>query len=233
MKLAQLQQYYWGFTKVFYKNYTGDSTKLENHSNKMLKQIEAAMLFGNIDLFIIGDSNAANLNKLKPMLQLSQYGSVVNIGIGGTTSTDWNEFFKTANGRTIFNIIKANNSKVVFNIGGNHVLQHSESDAPFGLQDLKNLFPESYNCLIPPIRYSLISGILNRSPIELKQGIQKVNMIINNLWTNRVIDTYSPFVNYADKDNQESYLFVQKDGIHFSDEISKKIRIPIILNAIK
>lgn len=208
---------------------------LISHSKRMLWQMRLASLFGGAKFIVIGDSNAENLNTYpKRMRFAKEFGICVNIGIGGTRADSWVEFFTaTTEGNQIYRMFlamweKDRTIKVLFNIGGNNILQSKMDVVEGSLKKLYQLFPMSYNCLIPPIHLSLLEqigcGVYTRR--GLIDGVDRVNNLIKTYWGKNTIDTYTPFM---DKDTREAFLFVLQDAVHFSDLCDEKMRIPLII----
>lgn len=220
-------QYYWNFKKKFFQRHTGNPAILENYADKMISQLETASSFGKINLVLIGDSNMENVSQLDKMLKFKPVGITCNIAIGGTTAKSWYDLFQTPKGKKIISIIQSHNAKVIFNIGGNHVLQNTEYQAEEYLLSLKNTFPYSYNCTIPPIRYDLVSLATNRSDSDIIKDIFDINNLIVNIWGIKAIDMHTPFTNYSD--NGFPYLLVQSDGVHFTDQVTINYRIPVFM----
>jgi hypothetical protein len=105
------------------------------------------------------------------------------------------------------------NSKgiMVWNIGGNSVLQKSMTNAKIALQALREMFPFSFNILIPPIH----SWILDKVPndIDYDQDIETINSYIVNEWQTQAINLRPIFKNPLTGDSWYGYL---SDPVHYS-----------------
>lgn len=220
-------QMLWYSIRGVYPFKTGDGLTLDCYSLRMQKALSFADWFGGAGCAVLGDSNGATLDKSEKMTLLwkGKDDAAVNLAIGGTRADQWADFLSLSpNGTEIASKLKG--SKIVFNIGGNNVLQGRMTLLKSSLQKLKDIFPDSYNCLIPPIHYQLAAILLNRSADEIKQDIDKANSIIREIFQDRTIDTYTPFVN--SHDSGEPYFIVLKDAVHFSDWADMNVRIPLI-----
>lgn len=120
---------------------------------------------------------------------------------------------------------------IIWNIGGNHILQNAMESLEKNLEKLKEIFPNSWNCLIPPIHMTAISMLNGLSVSEIKGRVDHANSLISKIWNIKTIDTYSPFLNPSA--NGEPYWFVLEDLVHFSEDTDKKIRIPLIISKVK
>lgn len=220
-------QMLWYSIRNVYPFKTGDGLTLDCYSQRMEKALSFADWFGGVRCAVLGDSNGATLDKSEKMTLLwkGQDGVAVNLAIGGTRADQWADFLSLSPvGTDIAKQLKG--SVIVFNIGGNNVLQGRLALLKSSLQKLKDIFPDSYNCLIPPIHYQLAGLFLNRTADEIKLDIDKANSIIREIFADRTIDTYTPFVN--SDGSGEPYFIVLKDAVHFSDWADMNIRIPLI-----
>lgn len=233
MKNRIFQFVWFNLIRPFIPRKTGEGARLLDYSERMTAQISASENFGKLDFAILGDSNAENLATYSDMVQLGkELGLGVNIGIGGMRADSWLEFFLTAAGKEIFQKLSSDkNTQIIWNIGGNHVLQNRMDILKISLKSLHDMFPGSYNCLIPPIHSGLISSLSGISQDEIKDRVLTCNWYIEEIWKEKAIDTYTPFV--SPSPDGEAYFTVLQDAVHFSDMADRKFRIPIIINHVK
>lgn len=220
-------QLLWYSIRGVYPYKTGDGLTLDCYSLRMQKALSFADWFGKIGCAVLGDSNGATLDRQDKMTLLwkDSQDVAVNLAIGGTRADQWADFLSLSPvGLEI--VSKLKDSKIVFNIGGNNVLQGRMALLKGSLQKLKDIFPNSYNCLIPPIHYQLASILLNRTPEDIKADIDKANSIIREIFGTDTIDTHTPFL--TPDGSGEPYFIVLKDVVHFSDWADMNIRIPLI-----
>lgn len=203
---------------------------LELYSDRMLSQLDWARFFGGPDMVILGDSNGENLAKAKSMRKFGKLGVSCNLAIGGMRADDWSGFLVNGqNGSIVRKKIDDSGAKVVFNVGGNNILQRKMDVVEESLKQLKKIFPESYNCLVPPIHvHGLESAGLDAQ--VLMANVDRLNGMIRDIWQEKTIDFYSPFIN---RETGEAYLIVLQDAVHFSPPADEKIRIPSIIAAVK
>lgn len=220
-------QMLWYSIRGVYPYKTGDGLTLDCYSQRMEKSLSFADWFGEVKCAVLGDSNGATLDKSEKMTLLwkDQDGIAVNLAIGGTRADQWADFLSLSPvGTDIARKLKG--SKIVFNIGGNNVLQNRLTLLKSSLQKLKDIFPDSYNCLIPPIHAQLAGVLLGRTADEIRIDIDKANSIIREIFQDKAIDTFTPFLN--PDGSGEPYFIVLKDAVHFSDWADMNIRIPLI-----
>ena len=116
----KLFQYAWQLAKRLSTRKTGLGLNLADYKNRIIPQIKLARLFGKIDLIVLGDSNAENLNTIDNMIQLGQglSGVSINIGIGGTRVDQWVQFLESVDGIEVLQAIREFSPIVIVNIGG-------------------------------------------------------------------------------------------------------------------
>jgi hypothetical protein len=187
-------------------------------------QLFLAKSFGDIKLCILGDSNAENLANYELMIKFDPIGLSVNLAIGGTRADHWIVFFESEPGQKVLQAI--GKAKILWNIGGNHILQKRMDIMESSLSILHDLFPQSYNCLLPPIWSKYLQSL--GTEIEINHQLQLCNQTIKTIWKEKTIDTYTPFLNW---ESNEPYVLAHKDLVHFS-EFGNKTRIPVILDAL-
>ena len=211
------------FLKGFYKRKSNkNGAGLLMYVKRMHKQIDLAKDYGKIQLAILGDSNAENLASYQYMKKFDPIGVSINLAISGTRADQWLDFFlKTKDGERIYKEISK--AKILWNIGGNNILQNKMEILKPSLLGLKKLFPFSYNCLVPPIWSRFMQ--FNQTQIELNHKVNLCNKYIKEIWQTRAIDTYTPFLN---PNTNEPFILVHKDLVHFS-KYGNSVRIPIIL----
>ena len=220
----KLFQYAWQLVKGLSRRKTGLGLNLVDYKNRIIPQIKLARLFGKIDLIVLGDSNAENLNTIDNMVQLGKglSGVSVNIGIGGTRVDQWVQFLESVDGLEVMQAIKDFNPIIIVNIGGNNALQDRMEGLSNWFDRLVMILPTAYGCLCPPIHLSLLQAVTNIQ--ELKIRVANVNGEIMSSFGERYIDLYTPFLSK----NGEAYITVLQDAVHFSDEADKNIRIPLL-----
>ncbi len=183
--------------------------KIEKQYYRYVVQFKLARLFSSIITVFIGDSNAAGFGVFKIMKLWKTV--TVNFGVGGTTAIDWINFFKTMKGQKILTLIIGH--RIVLNIGGNHIILNQMETAAYGLHLLHDLFPDSYNCTVPPINTVFLANISKLlqadNPIsedEYNNRTLIINSVIKLEWKDHSIDCHSAFLNLP---------FVLKDMVHY------------------
>ncbi len=222
------------FLSFFYKEMQLQATNpVLMRKQDLLARIYSCLLMSKFGLktnyVVFGDSNSENLRSAKNQKVFDDaLGFGVNLGIGGSTPMDWIEFFYSDEGKQAYSFMSSLDYQIL-NIGGNCVIQDKMRDAETSLITLKKLFPKSFNCLLPPLRYALLED----NPVdEVKQKVEKINEYISTIWGEQTIDTHLPFIdNYTN--NGEPYFWVLDDAVHFSENADNNVRIPIIISKIK
>jgi hypothetical protein len=141
-------------------------------------------------------------------------------------------FENTKNGRDCFSLVKyleSNGAKVLFNIGGNHILKGEMDSAQRDLIKLHYRFPDSYNCLVPPIHTTILEKLTNKPKGSIDAKVKKLNKIIEMIWNDKTIDMYSPFLDW---DTHGPYLIALGDLVHFSQLADETVRIPLIVGTL-
>ena len=222
-----LFQFIWfNIVKPFIKRKQGLGVELVDYHKRIIAQVKLATFFG-IQYIIIGDSNGENLATYSNMRQFGKglKAVIANIAVGGTKADSWVDYFSTKEGQEVLDILPAD-VFVIFNIGGNHVIQKKMDLLPSAFKELKHIVRrESCNCLVPPVHYTVIKT-LNK---DAKKDVTKCNAYIKKVWPDRYIDVHTPF----QTKNDEPLFFIHEDAIHFNDEVDKVMRIPIMIKAIK
>lgn len=224
----KLFQYAWQLAKRLSTRKTGSGLNLADYKNRIIPQIRLARLFGKIDLIVLGDSNAENLNTIDDMVQLGEglTGLSINIGIGGTRVDQWVQFLESVDGLEVLQAIREFKPIVIVNIGGNNALQQRMEGLGNWFDRLVGLLPNAYGCLCPPIHLSYMQGVADTQ--KLKINVATVNGEIARVFKARCIDLYTPFLS----GNGEAYITVLQDAVHFSEEADRNIRIPFLRMAI-
>lgn len=224
-------QHTWSVVGRFYKT---DKLSLESNVTKIKGQIRLAKIFQfifrvPIMLIVIGDSNGENLAKPKYMKSFGYLGLALNIAKGGTRADTWQILFQTY--PDLLKLIQDTFPIVLFNIGGNHVLQGRMDLMEPALIYLKENFPKSFNMEIPPIYSDLISGLNgNLSAKEIENNVKLTNNVINDLWSLRAINLYDLFIDpttLSDDIVDKPVMFTLGDLVHFSD-LGNQIRLEYI-----
>lgn len=218
----RLFQIAWNLLKPLIPRKKGSGASLEDYKERIFAQMNLAEKFGGPDLVILGDSNAENLSGKKWMDQFGEFGVAANIAISGTRPGQWEEFLRLND--HLWNQIWHAKYQVL-NIGGNCILQGQFNTAKKQLLELYSLLPYSWNCLVPPVHYDILSKLTGDKDIESK--FKQLNVWIKEIWGNRAIDTYTPFAMVP-----ESIWFIEGDLVHFND-LGNKLRIPIIKGALR
>lgn len=224
----KLFQYAWQLAKRLSTRKTGSGLNLADYKNRIIPQIKLARMFGKIDLIVLGDSNAENLNTVDNMAQLGEglTGVSINIGIGGTRVDQWVQFLESVDGLEVMQAIRDYNPIVIVNIGGNNALQQRMEGLGNWFDRLIGLLPNAYGCLCPPIHLSYFEKITDVQ--KLKINVATVNGEIARVFKIRCIDLYTPFLS----NGGEAYITVLQDAVHFSDEANRKVRIPFLRKAV-
>lgn len=218
----QFQKAWNHLIKGLYVRKNRHKTGILAYSQRMQEQIQLAGSYGPIGLTIMGDSNAENLASYRYMKKFDRFGISLNLAVAGSRADEWLYFFaKTETGHQIYQ--KIHTTKILWNIGGNHILQNRMDNLESSLKGLKKLFPHSFNCLVPPIWTRFLQ--YSSQQIEWNHRIKLCNSYIQDIWQQRAIDTYSPFVN---QNTGEPHILTHKDPVHFS-KYGNAVRIPIIL----
>lgn len=222
-------QYAWQLAKRLSTRKTGTGLNLTDYKNRIIPQIRLARMMGKIDLIVLGDSNAENLNTISNMTQLGEglSGISVNIGIGGTRVDQWVQFLESVDGLEVMQAIREDKPIVIVNIGGNNALQSRIEGLANYFDRLIGLLPTAYGCLCPPIHLSYLAGVTDIQ--NLKISVSLVNAEINRVFKERTIDLYTPFFS---NETGEAYITVLQDAVHFSDSADKNMRIPVLRLAV-
>lgn len=232
--INRLFQYYWyTLVKPFIPRKNGDGTLIEHYSARMKSKMSQSQTFGKPKYAVFGDSNGEKLDKRDSMIQLGDgLGLILNFAVSGMRGDSWLKFLtETADGKWLYDQLMKLKIIVIWNIGGNHVLQNRMDNLQSSLVALKTLFPDSFNCLIPPIHAGLMETVGGMDAAQIRQRVMIANQTISDIWKEKAIDTYSPFL--APDASGEPYFFVLQDFVHFSDFADRKFRIPIIIKAVK
>lgn len=215
---------------IFIPRKTGSGVSLVDYSKRMIVKMRLSKIFSGKKMLIIGDSNAENMSSFQDLNRFGKYlqSIVINIGVGGTKADDWLDFLENTNeGKKIYEIAK-DFDIVLFNLGGNNVLQNKMSILEKSLIGLKDMFPNSFNCTIPPLHYDLLEPQEEKQKKNIQKNIQKnvllANKIIKDIWKEKTLDLYNLFVDSEGK----PYIFTLEDAVHFSQFADKNIRIPYI-----
>lgn len=230
----RLFQYYWYYgIQPLIPRKNGDGSQLDHYSARKKAKINQVQIFGNPNFTFLGDSNGEKLDSRSAMVQLGDgLGLGINLSTAGMRGDFWLEYLTgTLTGKWIYEQLSRMKARTIWNIGGNHVLQNRMDNLESSLKGLKDLFPDSFNCLIPPIHAGLLETVGGMNAVEIRQRVTVANQTIKDIWKERTIDTYSPFL--SPDPSGEPYFYVLQDFVHFSDFADKKFRIPIIVNAVK
>jgi hypothetical protein len=188
--------------------------KVADLAGRMLVQLKLARFFGRVAFVFAGDSNAAGF---RPKRFMSAFRSIAcNIAIEGTTADQWCEFFMSEEGKTVREAM--GDAIVVWSIGGNHVIQKKMDIAAGALRTLHDLFPDSYNIVVPTLHYSLL-GIVGVTEEEGRVGVAQVNAVIKNLWKQKAID----LVSLIEQISGLPFSLLLRDPVHYGDVARKAL----------
>ena len=204
----------WYLIKGIVKRKEGSGLSVSDYSDRLFFQLKLARIFGSPELILIGDSNSEAFSNQDDMSQFDCLA--VGLGIGGTRADQWLTWFQSSEGRRMQEMF--GEAKVVWNIGGNHVLQEVMGNAEDSLKGLKELFPESWNIVIPPIHHSILT-LAGLDGEETQLNVEKINGMIRDVWSTKVIDLYNVFVSPAG----EAYPGLLSDPVHYGPEARKII----------
>lgn len=186
---------------------------------RQISLAKAIAKFFNVKILtLIGDSNSAVFTSFYSAIRFQAV--TITLGIPGTRPDQWVKFFYNDLAKDLTKelilIHEWNGSEsgiMVWNIGGNSVLQKSMGNAKLALEALRELFPFSFNILIPPIH----SWILDKVPndIDYDQDIELINSYIINEWHLQAINLRPIFANPITGDSWYGYL---SDPVHYSSK---------------
>lgn len=184
--------------------------------HRLIWKMKIAKLFGPIHGILIGDSNSAIFDTYDCMRRFESL--TVSFGVSGTTADDWIDFFRVQIGRKFYRSLKNSGAEIIWDIGGNYSLRGQMSAAHLGLTTLHSMFANSWNCLIPPVHYNMLSESTGTNGTNRSSGDWKADFIIlrsyiTEIWSPFVIDLYNPFLDPA---TGEASLPFLKDMVHFS-----------------
>lgn len=220
MRNTLFQFLYYNIIKFVQK----DGVGLTAYARLFKIQIILAQILGGFEAVVIGDSNIellANYNTMKKFKKVT-----LNLGVGGSYCQSWLDFFNNDKvGKWVFKQIKT--KKIIWNIGGNHILLNIMDIAEMGLKRIDDMFPHSYNCTVPPIKTEILNMLddylpeyRNRSKKMWGKDLRILNKYITTIWKDKVINLYDLFI--VNKD-----IPIFKDAVHYSNYIIDNVLIPI------
>lgn len=168
-------------------------------------------------LSLIGDSNSGVFNSFWCAIKFNAV--TITLGIPGTRPDQWVKLFFNDEAKELLEELQGIdwNEKseaggiMVWNIGGNSVLQKSMGNAKLALQALREMFPFSFNILIPPIHSWLLDKVPN--DIDYDKDIDTINGYIKYEWGIQAINLRPIFTNPYTGDSWYGYL---SDPVHYS-----------------
>lgn len=181
--------------------------------------LRLAFIFNSITkkpiLLLIGDSNAYAFN-----YRGVKYSNRLFVGLGvpGARADHWIDFLNSKEGYLLKSIFLSNKHLVVWNIGGNHLLQSKMENMVSSLLTLFSFSFGSWSITLPPIHTGFLSTAFSEK--YLKDGISEINAIIRVLWKDKVIDIHEIM---KDPMTGEAFLTILSDPVHFSDRATKSI----------
>ena len=189
-----------------------DKTKtgIMHEYKRMMFYMRLARLFGGPEIILIGNSNSAILRQRSAMMLFDKVA--VCLGVGGTLAEDWVKFFAlTKEGRKLKGMMRG--ARVIWNIGGNYCLRQKMDTMTIGMRGLWMLFPQSFNCTIPPVHDDIIEEIFHVPGWQIRENMHKINGVIKATWDPRVYDLYDLF---HDHHEDGVYWWALRDIVHYS-----------------
>lgn len=164
-------------------------------------------------IIIIGDSNAEVFCQFNVLSKAGRF--VLSLGCGGTTTDCWLSWFTTDTGKKVCQYLKKGlGHHTIWNIGGNNSLKSKMESVEHNLKVLKSLFPLSYNCTIPPIKYDWLDKMSEyKDANDWEKEMLLINTYIRKAWMNQTIDIY----NWLSEFDQVALDLVLKDAVHYAD----------------
>jgi hypothetical protein len=182
--------------------------------NKFLGNIESyrtAKLFGTPKKLFIGDSNCEALDNFTDSRKFKDL--TVVFGYGGTTPDDYVNFLRSREGENFYATLSIDKPLVVWNIGGNSVLQNKMDTCKKNLEILKSYFPKSWIFNLPPIHASVLE-FLNPDPNRnIYEDLGTVNNWISEIWGDKVLDISSALLN---PHTGEAFYGSLEDPVHYA-----------------
>jgi len=206
------------FEKRIKENLTTDL--FDGRMVSMNAKLKLTKWFGGAKVAMFGDSNKEAMDDYGTMKLFPEV--TVNLGIGGTRTEQWVEFFKTI-GKDIYEQIK--DKKIVINVGGNNVLQGKMDVLESSYKELVSMFPNAFHVNIPSIHGELLFQDKDKLE-ELEKALVLANSIIESIVPkDKLIDIRG----WTGTKQTEAIVGVHSDPIHYSDSFDKKVRVPLIL----
>lgn len=215
-------QFIWLLIRGFLPRKTGSGLRVADYSGRLFLQLHLARLFGGPDLVLIGDSNSEAFSNERDMKRFRCLA--VGLGIGGTSADQWVEWFESSEGQRMIRLF--GRAKIIWNIGGNHVLQDKMDVAEISLKRLRIMFPDSWNIVIPPIHHSLLK-LGGADPETTRAGVDLINRYIRSIWEGKTIDLYKEFTG----PNGEAFPGLLADPVHYGRQ-ARRIIVSVIREAV-
>lgn len=187
------QAIWFGILSQFYRKRVTTNILLDN-SKRFAAQLKLAKFIGEFFqvpiIILIGDSNSEVFANFKSAMKFNAIA--VTMGVGGTRPDTWSDYFASGldESREVYQLLHSMENdgvKVIWNIGGNSVLQRSMENAYISLARLHTWFPKSWNITIPPIHYSILNHVYDDISL-IESDVRTINSYILDLWKSHGID---------------------------------------------
>ena len=188
-----------------------------NH-RRIAAQLALARLFGAVHAVLLGDSEHGQFDNYAVMKKFDRL--TLCLAIGGTTPRDLYDYF-SGKGAGVYEQIKLVSIKKFISTGGNCSLKNQMNEIPEYLECVRALFPVSWIVLIPPVYTGVLSTLYNMAGVEKSENqiifeINQVRGYQRSMWTPRIVDTYTPFV---DPQTGGPLPGVLRDPVHFGKAV--------------
>lgn len=185
--------------------------ELADFAGEFHAQLDLAERYGGARIVYFGDSNAEYAARRRIMRQFNEVA--VNLGIGGTATDDWVEFFESPAGQSVLQRIRAPGVLAVLSIGGNDILQNRRRNTAVNFRRLRTWLPNSLIILIPAVHSEALQSTLGRRPAEIRGEIRVVNALAGSIWQQDVIDTETALRGAGSTAAAPGIL---RDAVHYS-----------------
>lgn len=196
---------------------------------KQIKLAESIANFFKVSiLLLVGDSNSGVFNSFFACIRFNAV--TISMGIPGTRSDQWLKCLQSKEAKNLLNMMEGLDCWVddesvraakmarlnprrimVWNVSGNSVLQKSMKNAKVSLRGLREMFPLSFNILIPPIHTQILDSVPN--DIDYEKDVESINSYIMEEWEFQSINLRAVLQNPITGDSWYGYL---SDPVHYS-----------------